>query len=207
MQELFDAISSADDAAIKTALAKAGNPSAILLSLYYGRNDLARMLVDRGATLTFPEACAVGDMQRVRHLLQGDASLVNAFSDDGFPALGLAIFFRQPAVARELIERGADVNAAASNAQMVAPIHAAASVADRDIVRLLLERGANPDARQEKGFVALHTAALHGDVEMAQMLLDHGADPKTAADDGTTAEEFARQKGHEQFVEWFRTMY
>jgi uncharacterized protein len=210
MKELIEAIQKNDPASAAALLdadpsllnAKSGNTSAILLALYHGRPEIARLFLDRGAELSFPEACAIGDEQRVRELLERDSSLVNAYSDDGYPALGLAIFFRQPAIARELIERGADVNAAARNAQKVAPIHAAASIGDRDMVRLLLERGANANARQDRGYMALQTAALHGDIEMGAMLVKHGADPRAASDDGKTAEDLANEKGQIKFVDW-----
>ena len=215
MQELIEAIQKNDAARVAALLdsdrslltAKAGNTSAMLLALYHGHPEIARLFVDRGVPLSFAEACALGDEGRVRTMLQRDPSLANSFSDDGFPALGLAIYFRQSAVARELIERGADVNAAARNPQKVAPIHGAASIGDRDMVRLLLEHGADPNARQQMGYVALQTAALHGDIEMATMLIDHGADPRAATDDGKTPEDMADEKGQTKFIEWLRSRY
>lgn len=207
MQELFQAIENNDAARAADLLAKSGNTSALLLALYHGRRDIAQLLVDRGAKLTFAEACAFGDEKRVRELLAEDPSLVNAFSDDGYPAVSLAIFFGQPHIAQTLIERGANVNVSSRNAQHVAPIHGAASVKNREMVRLLLEHGADPNARQERGFVALHTAALHGDIEMAKVLLEHGADPRAASDDGKTALAFAEEKGHKEFVEWLQSVY
>lgn len=206
MQELFEAIEANDSAKTSELLAKSGNPSAVLLALYHGRRDIARLLVDRGAQLSFPEACAFGDEVRVHELLRKDPLLLDSYSDDGYPSVSLAIFFGQSHIARELIERGAAVNVTARNAQKVAPIHAAASVGNRDMVRLLLERGADPNARQERGFVALHTAALHGDIDMAKMLLEHGADLRAASDDGKTPETFAQEKGHSAFVDWLRSM-
>ena len=215
MKELIDAIQKNDPATVVALLdadpsllhAKSGNTSAILVALYHGRPEIARLFLDRGAELSFPEACAIGDGRRVHELMEGEPSLVNAYSDDGYPALGLAIFFRQPAIARELIERGADVNAAARNSQKVAPIHAAASVGDREMVRLLLERGADANARQERGFMALQTAALHGDIEMAAMLIRHGADPRASSEDEKTAEDLANEKGQTKFVEWLHSQY
>jgi len=43
------------------------------------------------------------------------------------------------------------------------------------VVRLRLDRGADPNERQERGYVALQTAATHGDIEMAATLIEHGA--------------------------------
>ena len=207
MQELFDAIEKNDSARASELLAQSGNTSALLLALYHGRRDIAQLIAGRGAQLSFPEACAFGDEVRVRALLGRDPALLNSFSDDGYPSVSLAIFFGQPQIARELIERGANVNVMSKNAQKVAPIHGAASVGNRDMVRLLLEHGADPNARQERGFVALHTAALHGDIAMGKILIEHGADPRAASDDGKTAEAFAQEKGHSEFVDWVRSVY
>lgn len=209
-EKLIDAIKGNDAAKVAALLdedrglltAKAGGTSAILLAMYHGKPEIARLFVDRGAKLTFAEAVAVGDEERVTSMVAADPSLANSFSDDGFPAVGLAIFFRHPAIARRLIELDADINAAARNPQKVAPIHAAAAVRDLDTLRLLLERGANVNARQQQGFVALMTAAIHGDTEMAQLLIDHGADKNANADDGKSVADMARDKGQNAFVEW-----
>ncbi|MGZ8798120.1 MAG: ankyrin repeat domain-containing protein [Thermoanaerobaculia bacterium] len=211
MSELFDAIRRGDAAAVKSvvegdpsqASARENKVSAILTALYHGRNDIAQLLVDHGASLDFHEACAMGDLVRVRTMLEATPSQLDAKSADGYPAVGLAIFFNHPEVARFLIERGADVNAAADNQQRVAPLHAAAAVSDRDTMKLLLERGADPNARQQMDYTALHGAASRGDVEMARMLLAHGADAAARSSDGMTVAEFALKYKHREFAEWF----
>src|ERR1043165_3993582 len=147
--------------------ANANGVSAVLLAVYYQHPEIARLFVERGAELTFAEACAVGDEARARALLDREPALLERRTDDGFPPLGYAIFFRHPALARALIERGADVNAHAENAQRVAPVHAAASVGDVETMRLLLDRGADPNARQHGGFTPIHAAAGNGDTAMA----------------------------------------
>lgn len=210
MNELIEAIKSGDatrvvellDADPSLLAAKAGNVSAILLAVYHGHAGIARLFAGRGATLTFGEVIALGDRDRAQSMLDRDPSLRDSFTDDGFPALGLAIFFRHPELARWLIERGADVNAAARNPQKVAPLHAAASVADRDTMRLLLERGADPDAKQQAGYTALHSAALHGDRAMAELLLQHGAKRDVTSDDGKTPAMMAAEKGHHDLASW-----
>ena len=151
-----------------------------------------------------PEACAVGDEKRALELLKKDPSLLQSYSEDGFPTAGLAVFFRHPDLARELIERGADVNAVAQNPQRVGAVSAAVAVGDHATMKLLLDRGANPNVRQEEGFTALHGAAAHGDVEMAKMLLEHGADPHARTDDGKSAADVAEKYSQPAFAEWFR---
>jgi ankyrin repeat protein len=183
---------------------KSGKISAILLAVYHGHPEIAQLFVDRGVEQTFGEACALGDQGRALQLLKKDPSLLQSYSEDGYPAVGLAIFFRHPDLARELIERGADVNAAARNPQRVAPVHAAVTVGDHATTKLLLQRGANPNARQEQGFTALHGAAAHGDIEMAKLLIAHRADPHARTDDGKSAADVAEKYSQPAFAEWFR---
>jgi ankyrin repeat protein len=66
----------------------------------------------------------------------------------------------------------------------VQPLHSAAAGGHAAIAALLLERGADPDARQQGGFVPLHAAAARGDEVTARLLLDHGATRDLGADDG-----------------------
>jgi ankyrin repeat protein len=209
MSELTDAIKTGDAAKVQSlvdadpALVRAAenDVTPLLLALYHGKSDIAQLLAARGA-LSFHEAAAIGDVDRVRLLLDADPSLLDARSGDGFPALGLAIFFRQPQVARFLIERGADVNAAAGNAQRVAPLHAAAAVCDRETMQLLLERGADPNAKQQLDYTPLHGAASRGDIEAAKLLLDRGALRDARGSDDLTPADIARKYGKPEFAEW-----
>ena len=208
--ELIEAIQRGDAARVAELLdadrsllaGRAGNVSAILLAVYHQHPEIAQLFVDRGAELTFAEACAVGDERRALALLDRDPALIHQRTDDGYPAVGFAIFFRHPALARALIERGADVNAAADNAQRVAPVHAAATVGDIETMRLLLDRGADPNARQQSGFTPLHAAAGNGDLEMARLLVARGADRHARTDDGADAAEIAAKRGRGEFVAW-----
>lgn len=208
VDELFEAIRKGDAAKVAALLeedrallkARSGNVSAVMMALYHGHQQIADTFVENGLQPDFFEACALGDRNRAR--LQAD---VNAFSPDGFPALGLAIFFRHPQLARDLVERGADVNAAAKNPQAVAPVHAAAAVSDRATMKLLLEHGADPNAKQQSSVTPLHGAASRGDIEMAKLLLAYGADPHAKTDEGKNAADIAEKYGQQAFVDWFRS--
>lgn len=210
--ELVDSIRKGDAAAVAALLdgdpsllaATAGPTSMILLAVYHGRRDIAQLFVDRGAELSFGEAVALGETERVRSLLAGDPSKLHEYTPDGFPAAGLAIFFRHPELARELIERGADVSAVARNPQRVAPVHAAASVGDAATMRLLLEKGADPNLRQQMGYAPLHATAVNGDRITTEVLLAHGADANAKNDDGKTPADLADERGHGELAEWLR---
>lgn len=171
--------------------------SAILAALYHQKPDEADRLARDAAALTIWEAAALGRDDRVRQALEGDPALVDAYSPDGNTPLGLAAFFGKPATVRLLLERGADVSAVARNYMKVQPLHAAVAGRSAEAVALLLERGADPNARQQVGYTPLMGAAGAGREDLVDLLLRHGADPALASDDGKTAASIAREHTHE----------
>ncbi|MGN6185987.1 MAG: ankyrin repeat domain-containing protein [Thermoanaerobaculia bacterium] len=208
MSELTDAIKAGDvsrvnallDADASAITASENGVTPLMFAIYHGKQDVAHAIAQRHPSLSFPEACALGDEARVKSMLASDASLLEQRSADGFPPLGLAIFFRHGALARWLIEQGADVNAAAENAQRVAPLHAAVAVCDRETAHMLLERGANVHAKQQMDYTPLHGAASRGDIDMAKMLISHGADLREHGSDGMTPADVAEKYGHPEWL-------
>lgn len=190
----------AADAALAASVSESG-VSAVLTALYHQKLDVAEAILQAGPPLSIWDAAATGRTARVRELLAADPSLVNGYAADGFYPLGLAIFFGQAETARALIELGADVNQAARNAMMVAPLHAAAAARQTDLACDLLELGAEPNATQQAGFTPLHEAARQGNFMLVDRLLAHGADVELAADDGRKPLTFAQESGVSEVVE------
>ena len=208
-QDLLEAVKAGDvnrvnellagDPTLVNARDASGN-SAILLAIYYGRKQVEEILLAHGVELDLFEAAAAGALDRVKTIVDEDvdvsADLVNTFAPDGFTALGLAAFFGHEDVAAYLLSRGAQVNTASHNRMRVMPLHSAVAGRHIGIARLLLEAGADVNAKQADGFVPLHGAAQNGQVEMIELLMEHGANVNTPDDDGKTALAYALDEGH-----------
>jgi ankyrin repeat protein len=207
---LFIAITRRDQASVERILAAdplsagavdANGVSALLTAVYHGNEAAVTALRATGRELDVFEAAAVGDLDRVRALVEADPSLARAYAPDGFHALGLAAFFKHGAIVRLLLAAGADARAASRNAMGVTALHSAvADGGDRETVDALIAAGADVNAVQSDGFVPLHAAAQTGSDGVAEALLAAGADPSAANDAGKTAADIARDHGHEELA-------
>jgi len=72
------------------------------------------------------------------------------------------------------LAKGANVHAVDANG--ITALQAAASSADLDSVRLLLDHGADPNTHAGNGFTALMNAASSGNIEMVRLLIARKAD-------------------------------
>jgi cytohesin len=68
------------------------------------------------------------------------------------------------------------------------------------VAELLLELGADPNARDNDDNTPLHIASKSGHVEVAEMLLDRGVDANVRDKDNTIPLHFASQGGHLRIV-------
>jgi ankyrin repeat protein len=170
--------------------------SALMHARYRSNRAMLDALLATDPDLDVHEAAALGYLDRLRGLVGDDPSLVGAVSGDGFTPLHFAAFFAKPEAARMLLDLDAPVDAAASNASRVQPLHSAAAGRAVEICRMLLAAGADVNARQADGFVPLHAAAQNGDPEIMELFLSAGADPAVATDDGRTAADLADAAMH-----------
>jgi len=210
-QQLFDAIKGGrvdevrqlveQNPSLKQARDASG-ASAILVAAYNMKPDVVNALLELGAPVDLFEAAVLGKVDRIQEILKTSPARVSEYAPDGFTPVALAAFFGQPAAVTALIAAGADVNAAAKNPLKVAALHAAVAGGKLEIVKAILEAGADPNAHQQAGFRAIHEAGTKGNRALAELLLAHGADPSLPNDQGQSAIALAREKGHGEFADW-----
>jgi ankyrin repeat protein len=184
-------------------------------------------LISRGATLDIWTAAHLGDLERVRALLDEDPALVNRVSDYNSYYMGCGSPLKNAAagghieIVKLLLDRGADPNLPEEG---IAPrggaLYAAAAGGYFEIAKLLLEHGANASAAVESSADCLSRAIGRGDDKMVELLASYGAarsveilgyygDVQTAAAvfaanpalaDDPTALENAAGQGHGSFI-------
>jgi ankyrin repeat protein len=150
--------------------------SPLMQALYEGDRERAEGL--RHPELDVFEAAAVGDVERLRVLLDADPSLVSEWSVDGFTPLHYAVFFGTSETVHLLAERGADLEAPARNEEIAGrarPLHSAVAAGRRETVEALLAAGADPRAERPGGGTPLDEAELTGRTELVDLLRTHGA--------------------------------
>lgn len=98
----------------------------------------------------------------------------------------------------------AGMKADATDATDATALMLATAKKQSEVVKLLLENGANPNAKynnkSERGLTALLTASVGGPTDIVEMLLNRGADPNLASESGMTPLMLACSTGHDEIV-------
>ena len=124
---------------------------------------------------------------------------VNALGPDGGTALARASVLGATEVAQVLLDRGARVKVRFARVNHT-PLHVAAARGFLPLVKLLLDAGAEPDARDSNGFTPLLDAAEQGRTLVVRALLLAGAKVNNTNTTGRTALWLAASRGHEETV-------
>lgn len=172
-------------------------------------------------------AAKKGHLSIVRLLLRYRA-LVDMVNNDGDSPLDMATLYRREQVAKVLLEKGArvneqmlfrwcnysskdivsqlisrEVNINATDERGDTPLQRYVSSGKLDMVRLLLEHGADPNLRNNEGKAPIHTVCNWGGADPAkvQLLLEYGADVNAKTlEDGTTPLHYASCLGNGAIV-------
>jgi ankyrin repeat protein len=144
--------------------------------------DVLAHLRGRGASCDICTASCIGDLERVRELLDEDPSLANRPSDyvtyyacSGTP-LRNAAARGHIEIVKLLLERGADPNLPEEG---IAPrghaLYSAVYNGHFEVAQLLLEKGAYPNVEVESSADTLSIAIMNSDQKMIDLLCSYGA--------------------------------
>jgi ankyrin repeat protein len=193
-----------DNGADINAKAASGNTALLIASVGYGKYEMIKFLIDRGADPlainnrkenVLMRAALFGDTATISLLLSKGID-INAMRSDSSTALINAIFNVNRLVTIQLLERGADANLVSSFG--LTAISAAVTYNDVESIKAILKKTKNINALDYDGHTSLMWAAYneHDNPEIILALLDRGADVNVKAKDGSTALSWALKKGN-----------
>jgi ankyrin repeat protein len=204
---------------------KSVNPRALILAAENDDLEIAKFLVRKGANVNgkwdddgktaLMAAANAGHTEMIKLLIERGAD-VNAV-DRGYTALMFASEKSHVAIVRLLLEKGANIDSEAGISLLhwdvlrrtasrgITPrevrwtaLKKAAWAGNTEIARLLIEKGADVNSKDEFGWTPLMFAAIseRDPVDVARLLIEKGADVNSKLKDGVTPLMFAASAGN-----------
>jgi ankyrin repeat protein len=155
----------------------------------------------------FVKAAQNGDLNEVKRLFALNPSIINELDREHDTAIMKACRdCNTTNVVAFLLENGANINDREYRDSIdQTPLIIAAFNGCTDIVRMLLDAGANIEHKNDQGENALISAAQEGNINVVKVLLDAGADVNQANTDGETALDLAiRLKQQKELIDLLR---
>ncbi|MBI3583502.1 MAG: ankyrin repeat domain-containing protein [Nitrospinae bacterium] len=213
---LIFSIIAADDEGVKILLAAGANPNSkdthgspvLLLTADEGYIEIVKAFLSAGAeankkdsdgTTPLMEAAGKNHLEIVNTLLTAGAD-PDMENNDGTNALWAASLNGLEEIAEVLIPITKNLNSR-HNLSKTTSLTNMAQWGKTEIVKLLLEKGANPDAQDEQGWTALLWAAKENYPDIARLLLDKGANLNAKNRFGETALKLAKKNNHKEMIE------
>eukprot|EP00803_Ostreobium_quekettii_P001454 evm.model.scf_161.9 EVM.evm.TU.scf_161.9 scf_161:85184-92867(-) len=185
VEELHEAAEDGDVDEVKRLIPLVGNvdavddrgDTALIIAADYGQVAVMRVLLDAGADINHQgqigstalwAAVSMDQEESVLFLIREGAD-VELRSDDGATPLQIAAEDGNLRLVRALLDGGADVDGRYYMTGET-PLIGATFRLHADVVDLLLERGANVEARTSFGYTSLHIAAAQGALDIFKRL-------------------------------------
>jgi ankyrin repeat protein len=147
-------------------------------------------------------ASEADEINRLRAMIKDSPDLINARDQHGRTPLHEAAVKGQLLVAQFLVENGADIDAKETESSHGTALQLAALEGNKDMVELLLQKGANVAAVNKDGMTALHLAAGNGFRSIVESLAGHKADANAVSNKGVTPLHLAVANGFKVTAEY-----
>ena len=151
---------------------------AIDLAIWDGRRPgdrrMIELLLEHGATRDLTVAAALGDLEYATRILDAEPARIRETRPSGRRPLSAAVEAGHDALARLLLQRGADPSWPEPTAPKGRSLQVAAAAGKRDLVEQLLAHGADPNSGLDSSGNPLSAAATP---EIRALLVARGATP------------------------------
>lgn len=152
----------------------------LLISIYKKKWEIAELLIKGDADVDADEregyapllGAVIGGSDRIVQLLLKAKVDVDAFDEDGYSPLHLAVSQHELNILQQLLKAGAHIDAV-SEAGNQTPLHIAVRNKYRDIVKILLEKGASTTLYNSLDFSPLQHSLYIGNLELVQDFIAH----------------------------------
>ena len=178
--------------------------SGFTLIAYYQLHTAFKVALSLKSDWTLYEATIAGFTEKVMAKLTESPDLIHTYSPDGFPLLTLAVYFKQPELAKWYIENGVDIHKTSTNTTSLTALHSAVAVGDIETGKLLLKEGIDVNAKQALDVTPLHAASHRGNLPFVKLLIEYGAETGLQTNKGQTASDLAKENGYTEVVEYLK---
>jgi ankyrin repeat protein len=169
------------------------------MALIFAREDIVKLLVERGAEYTVFGAAATGDHERLKSLLDKDPSQTMRRSRGLTP---LVIAVRQGSIdaVEALLQADSPLEEISPDTNATV-LHEAVMIKNATLAFLLLEHGANVDAVDyPNNLTPLMMAVASKQTDMVKLFLDFGANTNYTSEKKLTPLILAEKTGHEEII-------
>ncbi len=173
-----------------------------------GHLGVAELLIAEGADLDLTTddehtplhyAASEGHVEVVELLIDKGADM-SLHGKNEVSLLHLALHQGHNEVIKLFIAKGADAVSKCGSCGL-SPLATAAANCGREVVNLLIDKGADVNEKGEEGLTALHTAAENGNNDVAELLIEKGAKVNATYKYKWTPLHIAADNGHQETVE------
>jgi ankyrin repeat protein len=139
-----------------------------------------------------------GTLEQLKKIHKSDLFIIDKISKEGYSPLTLACYHGNNEVAKYLVKHVKDID---SKSGYGTPLMAATVKRNTELVKLLLEKNANPNKTDVNGSTALHFSVIFSYEDIVKLLIDANADKNIKDNRGKSAIDYATITGNEKITQ------